>query len=213
MLIKNKIKPKFYSSHRARSGESKTILLQESLLNKAKEGLKENKNFYLEIGFGNGKSVINMALKEKGNYFFCIESYVKGIELLNKKIKEKGLNNIFILYGDAINIIEELFCNKTIAKIFIFFPDPWPKSKHKKRRIINEYSINLFFNKLRNGGSFHFATDNIEYAYETHGFLSDYFSKNEEISFSSHRGDRPITKYEEKALSKKNFIYDIIIKN
>ena len=213
MLIKNKVKPKFYSSHRARNGKEKNLFLQEELFSKAKEALRANKKVSLEIGFGDGKSVIDMATKKYEDYFFCVESYHKGVEILIRETKQRNLNNIFMLYGDAIDVIERLFDNKTINNIFIFFPDPWPKKRHKKRRVLNEYSMNLLFNKLRDDGVFHFATDNISYAYETRSLFSNYFSGNRKINFSAHRGDRPITKYEKKALVKKNIIYDIIVKS
>ena len=213
MLAKNKIKPKFYKCHRIRNGKEENFFNQKNLFSIAEEALKKKKKVSLEIGFGDGKSVIHMATKKKESYFFCIESYSRGTKLLTNKIQNNRMKNIFILYGDAIDIVDKLFHDKTIDEIFLFFPDPWPKKRHKKRRVVNPYSINLFFEKLKDKGLFHFTTDNINYAYETRTLLSDFFSKRRKIEFSSCRGNRPITKYENKALDKKNIIYDILIEN
>jgi len=212
-LIKNNLKPKFYSSHRTRSSLKKNLFSQEELFTKAKEALKENKENFLEIGFGDGRSVINMAKESSEKNFFCIESYSKGFVSLFEKIQKERLSNIILLYGDAIELIEKIFDDCTISKIFIFFPDPWPKSKHKKRRLLNKYSVELLFEKLIKRGVFHFATDNIRYAYDTRLLLNDYFHSKQNILFSDNRGDRPITKYEEKALLKKNIIFDLIVSN
>jgi len=212
-LIKNNLKPKFYASHRTRSSLKKNLFSHEAFFLKAKEALKENKENCLEIGFGDGRSVLNMAKENPEKNFFCIESYSKGFANLFEKIQKERLNNIILLYGDAIEIIEKIFDDCTISKIFIFFPDPWPKSKHKKRRILNKYSVELLFEKLIKKGVFHFATDNIRYAYDARLLLNDYFHSKQNILFSDNRGHRPITKYEEKALLKKSIIFDLIVSN
>ena len=212
-MIRNNLKPKFYSNHRTRNRIRSNSFNEKELFFQAQEALRQRRKVFLEVGFGDGKSVIDMANKNPEVSFFCIETYSKGLSLLTEKIQEKELNNIFMLYGDAIEIVEKLFNNKTIDKIYVFFPDIWPKRKHKKRRLINTYTVNLFFMKLKKNGIFHFATDNINYAYETRSLISNYFSTEKKVAFSHNRGDRPITKYEKKALTKKNIIYDLIISN
>ena len=82
---------------------------EKELFFQAQEALKQRKKFFLEVGFGDGKSVIDMANKNPEVSFFCIETYSKGLSLLTEKIQEKELNNIFMLYGDAIEIVEKLF--------------------------------------------------------------------------------------------------------
>ena len=95
-------------------------------------------------------------------------------------------------------------------EILIFFPDPWPKSRHHKRRLLNNYSIDLIFKKIKKDGVFHFASDHINYSFQTKKLLSDHLG--EIINFSSNRRHRPVTNYEERGLSKGNFIFDIIVK-
>jgi len=207
LIASNKTKPIFYSNHRSRQASQKSYKLSDNEIEIAKKSLQnKNKNF-LEIGFGTGDSVINM-LCEKPNNYYCIESYYRGIENLNNLIKKNNLDNIFVFHGDAIEIIENFFPDNSLDHIYIFFPDPWPKKKHRKRRIINFYSIDMLFNKLKKNGKFHFTTDNINYAYLVRGILSKLLKKP--IYFSNNRGLRPITSYEKKAYKKNNLIFDLI---
>ena len=85
--------------------------------------------------------------------------------------KKNNLDNIFVFHGDAIEIVESFFPDNSLDHIYIFFPDPWPKKKHRKRRIINLYSIDVLFNKLKKNGKFHFTTDNKNYAYSVRNVL------------------------------------------
>ena len=90
----------------------------------------------------------------------------------------------------------------------MLFPDPWQKSKHRKRRLFNEYIFSEIHRVLKRNGLFHFASDNINYAFEAKRIISEFSS--EVIDFSKNRGLRPITKYEMKGLKKRNFIFDLI---
>ena len=207
LITNNKTKPIFYSNHRSRQASQKSYELSDNGIEVAKKSLQnKNKNF-LEIGFGTGDSIINM-LCEKPNNYYCIESYYRGIENLNNLIKKNNLENIFVFHGDAIDIIENFFPNDSIDYIHIFFPDPWPKKKHRKRRLINLYSIDMLFSKLKENGKFHFTTDHINYAYSVRDMLSKQLKKS--VYFSSNRGLRPITSYEKKAYKKNNLIFDLI---
>tara|TARA_B100000029_G_scaffold503756_1_gene581329 strand:- start:2100 stop:2726 length:627 start_codon:yes stop_codon:yes gene_type:complete len=205
-----KKRPKFYKSFRARNIDG-VISDTSKYLEKTKIILDKKININVEIGFGNGESVIYMADKNKIENYVAIESYTRGISKIINTINKKRINNIFPLYGDAIDYFESFFQTNTINKIFIFFPDPWPKKKHRKRRLINEYSIQLLFDKLKKNGILQFSTDNMDYAYSVKKLFSQYLNKK--IEFSSHRGFRPITKYERKSLSSNSLIFDLIVNN
>jgi len=207
LITSNKTKPIFYSNHRSRKAYQKSYKLSDDKIKIAKNNLQNKHKNFLEIGFGTGDSVINM-LCDKPNNYYCIESYYKGIENLNSLIKKNNLENIFVFHGDAIDIIENFFPNDSIDYMHIFFPDPWPKKKHRKRRLINLYSIDMLFNKLKENGKFHFTTDHINYAYSVRDMLSKQLKKS--VYFSSNRGLRPITSYEKKAYKKNNLIFDLI---
>ena len=110
----------------------------------------------LEIGFGFGESLIHRAQNNKDiNYIGC-EAYTKGVASLLDKIKTNNINNLKVFYGDARILIENLEDN-SLDKIFILFPDPWPKKRHNKRRIISKEFLELLSHKLKNGGELFFA--------------------------------------------------------
>mgnify|MGYP001378303136 FL=1 len=184
----NSEKPKFYNSHRSRQLSKKSNEPIKTQKNYIKNTTNSEKNI-LEIGFGTGSSVIDLQKNFKGNYY-CIESYTLGIKNINKYIEENGIENIHVYQGDAIEIIEEYFDDKSLDEILIFFPDPWPKYKHRKRRILNNFSIRLFFEKLKLGGLIHFATDHINYAYSAKEIISNYIGRS--LSFGNRR-IRPVT--------------------
>lgn len=200
-------KPIFYSNHRYRQGQNKEDYLESNV--NLNELLDNNKLNILDIGFGTGTSTKVLYSKNKDN-LICIESYMQGINNLKKYIKENKIDNISVFYGDAIEVISQQLPDKSIDEILIFFPDPWPKNKHHKRRLINLYSLNLFFNKLKKGGLFHFATDHIIYAYNTKNMFEEYIG--EKVFFSSNRRNRPITNFEKRGLRRKNFVFDLIVR-
>ena len=200
-------KPKFYSNHRYRQ-DQKTEKYSESH-NNLKELLINGQLNIVDIGFGTGTSTKQLSSSDKNNYI-GIESYMQGINNLKKYIKKNKIANICVFHGDAIEIVNEKLPDSSIDQILIFFPDPWPKNKHHKRRIINLYTLNLFFKKLKKGGLLHFATDHIMYAYNTKNMFEKF--TGQKILFNSNRRKRPITNYERRGLRRKNFVFDLIIK-
>jgi tRNA (guanine-N7-)-methyltransferase len=189
------IRPVFYKSFRSRSFNQ---------LKEKKESLDltnlTQKNLVIDIGFGTGESTIALSS-------MFIDNIVCGIECYKPGVKKLIDNNIHVKYGDALEIIETIR-PKSVSKIYMLFPDPWQKIKHRKRRLLNDYSFSIIDKILINGGLFHFATDNINYAFKAKEIINNKASQN--INFSSNRGLRPITKYEIKAKDKKNFVFDLI---
>jgi len=202
-------KPKFYNSHRSRLSD-KEEFNEATNYHKEISNIKNNKRNILEIGFGNGSSIINIS-KNDGINCFGIESYINGVRAVEQYINENNINNIFIYKGDAVEIIETSFPNNFLDEILLFFPDPWPKNKHHKRRIINPYTLKLFFKKIKKGGVLQFSTDHIQYAHDVKEMLSLHLRRD--ILFSNNRRYRPITKYENKAIIKNNTIFDMVVKN
>ena len=201
-------KPKFYNSHRSRQLSKKESIGPIKTQKNFIKNINNSEKKILEIGFGTGSSVMDLQKSYKGNYF-CIESYTLGINNINKYIEENNIDNIYVYQGDAIEIIEEYFDDESLDEILIFFPDPWPKYKHRKRRILNNFSIRLFFEKLKIGGLIHFATDHINYAYSAKELISNYTRRS--LSFGNRR-NRPITNYEKRGKKRKNFVFDIIVR-
>jgi tRNA (guanine-N7-)-methyltransferase len=189
------IRPVFYKSFRSRN------------FNQLKESEKSldltnlpSKNLIIDIGFGTGESTIALSS-------IFINDIVCGIECYKPGVKKLMDNDIHVKFGDALEIIEKIKPD-SISKIYMLFPDPWQKIKHRKRRLLNEYSFSIINKILISDGLFHFATDNINYAFQAREIINNQSSSN--IKFSSNRGLRPITKYEVKAKMKKNFVFDLI---
>jgi tRNA (guanine-N7-)-methyltransferase len=153
----------------------------------------------LEVGFGNGKFLIEIAALNPQINFFGIDFYHKGIRKLVTRINKLQIQNIRILYGDARERIPQIFEADQLDSIFINFPDPWPKKRHIKRRLIKPKFIAMLTSKVRPGGHIHLATDSESYAGEMMQYLSEatelkncYGSGN----FREQREDFPQSKYE-----------------
>ena len=167
------------------------------------EQLKEYKYISLEIGFGTGDILLHNALNFPNNLFIGIEYYRKGIAQLLLNIEKYNLKNIRIFYGDAFDYLKLVKTNY-LDEILIMFPDPWPKRRHWKRRIINKDSVNEISRILKLNGKALFFTDNKDLAYWglRHFILNAYF--NWEIDIPSNCRNKisthPVSRYELKAL-------------
>ena len=128
------------------------------------EIFKSYKPLILDIGFGSGESTINHAISHPENNYLAFEVHRPGIGRLLNKIEENTLTNIKIIKHDVIDILKEQIPDCSLTQIFIFFPDPWPKKRHHKRRLINKELIKLIKKKLVLHGRLHIATDWENYA-------------------------------------------------
>ena len=118
----------------------------------------------VEIGFGMGDSLLEMAQQDPGSNFIGIEVHRPGVGKLLHGIVEHQLTNLKIISYDATEVLASCFPPASIDKIMIFFPDPWPKKKHQKRRIVQPAFMALLRDRLKPGGEIHLATDWQEYA-------------------------------------------------
>ena len=188
-------RPVYYKSFRSRKFQE-----LEEPKKSVQDIFKIEKNIILDIGFGTGESTVALNNMFPKHSVFGIEAYKPGIKnLIN--------NNIYAHYGDALEVIENINDN-SISQIYMLFPDPWQKKKHRKRRLFNKYTFNIINSIIKENGFFHFSTDNINYALEAKEIINDVTSGS--IKFSNNRGFRPITKFEKKGISKRNFIFDLI---
>lgn len=158
----------------------------------------------LEIGFGTGNFLIEMAVREPGSNFVGMDFYHKGIRKIITRINKLQLENIRIVYGDAREKIPLIFQDNELKEIFINFPDPWPKKRHIKRRLLKPQFIKALSKKLEKGGEVHVATDSKNYAREilvNFQTESSLLNINGNLGFLDKREDRPKTKYEKNFLS------------
>ena len=113
----------------------------------------------LEIGFGNGRSLAKMAAAYPENNYLGIEVHRPGVGQLLKQLREEHINNVRILSHDAKEVLGDNIQDASLDAVYLFFPDPWPKRKHHKRRLVQADFVQLLAAKIKVGGIFHVATD------------------------------------------------------
>ena len=195
-------KPVFFNRHRIRKKNS-NVIDKHDYIDLSKYA--DNTNI-LDIGFGDGDSIINTK-RVDDQRIHGVESYSIGVSKVLDFINTRKITNIHIYQGDVVEIIDSFPCNY-FNYVNIFFPDPWPKRRHHKRRFITKFFLDKLKTKLKKNNQVHIASDHINYIFDTKHVLNNYL--NESLQFSNHRSNRPITKYEKKAMSKRNIIFDLI---
>jgi tRNA (guanine-N7-)-methyltransferase len=160
----------------------------------------------VEIGFGNGAFLVEMAQREPETNFVGLEIYRKGIKKAKKRIKRAGLENIRLIRHEASAALSKIFSGGDISEIYINFPDPWPKRRHHKRRLINSSFIDTVYHVLKDGGRIFIATDYQEYAEEIEGL----FKSHEGYGYLNHYfPEHTPTKYEQETLRVGQAVYYI----
>ncbi len=165
----------------------------------------------LEIGFGNGDSLVQQALDNPAMNFLGIEVHEPGVGHCLLKARAAGLSNMKLIKHDAIEVLTHQVPPASLQRINIYFPDPWPKKRHHKRRLIQQTFLKLIHDRLEAGGTLHIATDWANYAEYIDEVLahSALFRCDER---REHDGDapldRPETKFERRGLRKGHRIWD-----
>ncbi|HEY4998593.1 MAG TPA: tRNA (guanosine(46)-N7)-methyltransferase TrmB, partial [Usitatibacter sp.] len=117
-----------------------------------------------EVGFGMGETTARIASENAGNDYLAIEVHAPGVGSLLRQIDEGALTNVRIVRHDAVEVMRDMVPAASLAAIHVFFPDPWPKKRHHKRRLLQPAFVELAATRLRAGGVLHVATDWQEYA-------------------------------------------------
>lgn len=165
----------------------------------------------VEIGFGMGESTaaIAAALPEKN--FIGIEVHTPGVGALLKLIGEKGLSNLRVIQHDAVEVLKHMIPDRSLAGFHIFFPDPWPKKRHHKRRLIQPELVKLLVQKLADGGYLHLATDWEEYAQHMLEVLqAETGLRNTVVDFAPRPAYRGTSGFERKGLAKGHGVWDLV---
>jgi tRNA (guanine-N7-)-methyltransferase len=130
----------------------------------ARKIFDRNAPLTLEIGFGNGASLAEMAAADPQNDFIGIEVHRPGVGHLLMELESRELQNVRIYCHDAVEVLQQQFSDASLDRVLLLFPDPWPKTRHHKRRIVQPDFIALVASKLKSGGYLHMATDWEPYA-------------------------------------------------
>jgi tRNA (guanine-N7-)-methyltransferase len=167
----------------------------------------------LEIGFGMGETTAAIAASHPEIDYFAIEVHTPGVGSLLKQIAERELMNVRIVQHDAVEVLQDMIAPDTFDGAHIFFPDPWPKKRHHKRRLIQPAFIRLLATRLKRGAYLHLATDWEEYAGQIlEALAAESTLQNTSPDFAPRPDYRPLTKFEQRGLRLGHRVWDIVFK-
>ena len=165
----------------------------------------------LEIGTGMGETTAKIADAHRDNDYLGVEVHVPGIGALCKQIAERELSNLRICAHDAVEVVRDMLPEASLDGVHVFFPDPWHKARHNKRRLIQPPFVALLASRLKPGGYFHCATDWEEYAHQMLEVLSaEPTLVNSSAGFAPRPDYRPLTKFENRGLRLGHGVWDVI---
>ncbi|WP_428000165.1 MULTISPECIES: tRNA (guanosine(46)-N7)-methyltransferase TrmB [unclassified Acidovorax] len=165
----------------------------------------------LEIGFGMGEATAHIARVRPDDNFLCCEVHEPGVGALLKRIGEQEIGNIRILQHDAVEVIDHMLAPASLDGVHIFFPDPWHKTKHNKRRLIQSPLVAKLAARLKPGGYLHCATDWQPYAEQMLQVLgAEPLLANTADGFAPQPDYRPLTKFENRGLRLGHGVWDIV---
>ena len=167
----------------------------------------------LEIGFGMGETTEQIALARPQDNFLGVEVFNAGVGALLKRIEISALENIRIIQHDAVEVLRDMVAPNSLSGVHIYFPDPWPKKRHHKRRLIQAPLIELLSSRMASGAYLHCATDWEHYAQQMLEVLSGEASLiNTAENFAPRPDFRPLTKFENRGLRLGHGVWDLIFK-
>ncbi len=167
----------------------------------------------LEIGFGMGGPTAQVAAAQAGTDFIGIEVHPPGVGALLKLIGEQQLNNVRIVQHDAVQVLAQMIAPAALAGVHVWFPDPWHKKKHNKRRLIQQPFVAQLVQHLVPGGYLHCATDWAPYAQQMLQVLSDEPGLvNTAVGYAPRPDWRPLTKFENRGLQLGHGVWDLLFR-
>ena len=166
-----------------------------------------------EIGFGMGETSAAIAAAHPENDYLGVEVHTPGVGSLCKLVAENGLSNQRIIQHDAVEVLQQMIPDASLAGVHIFVPDPWPKARHHKRRLIQPPLVALLASRLQTGGYVHCATDWENYAEQMLEVLSaEPLLENTAEGFAPRPDWRPLTKFEQRGLRLGHGVRDVIFR-
>ena len=161
----------------------------------------------LEVGSGMGEATAAMAQADPDRDVLAVEVHTPGLGALLRLVEDAGLRNVRVLEGDARDVLARMLARASLDEVRVFFPDPWPKARHAKRRLVTPEFADLVATRLRPGGRLHVATDWSSYAEQVLAVLGPH-PQYEVVSRG--RGDRPVTRFETRGVEAGRQPYDVV---
>lgn len=167
----------------------------------------------LEIGFGMGETTARIAAEHPDIDYLGVEVHTPGVGALLKRIGELGLSNVRIIQHDAVEVVRHMLPVASLDGVHIFFPDPWHKKRHHKRRLIQPEFVRLLVSRLKTGAYLHLATDWEDYAWQMLEVLTaEPLLVNTAEGFAARPADRPLTKFEQRGLRLGHKVRDLLFR-
>ncbi|MDQ2136586.1 tRNA (guanosine(46)-N7)-methyltransferase TrmB [Alcaligenaceae bacterium A4P071] len=167
----------------------------------------------LEIGFGMGETTEKIATARPDDNFLGVEVFNAGVGSLMRRAEDNGLTNIRIIQHDAVEVVRDMIAPDCLAGVHVYFPDPWPKKRHHKRRLLQPTFVAALTSRIAPGGYFHCATDWEEYAHQMLEVLGgEPLLENTADGFAPRPDYRPLTKFENRGIRLGHGVWDLIFK-
>lgn len=167
----------------------------------------------LEIGFGMGETTEKIATARPDDNFLGVEVFNAGVGSLMRRAEDNGLTNIRIIQHDAVEVVRDMIAPDCLTGVHVYFPDPWPKKRHHKRRLLQPTFVAALTSRIAPGGYFHCATDWEEYAHQMLEVLGgEPLLENTADGFAPRPDYRPLTKFENRGIRLGHGVWDLIFK-
>ena len=167
----------------------------------------------LEIGFGMGETTARIAQARPDFDFLACEVYPAGVGALLRRLEGESIGNVRVIEHDAVEVLRDMILPGTLAGVHVFFPDPWPKVRHHKRRLIQPPLVALLASRLAEDGYLHCATDWQHYADQMLDVLSaEPLLRNTADGFAPRPDWRPLTKFEQRGLALGHGVWDLVFR-
>jgi tRNA (guanine-N7-)-methyltransferase len=168
----------------------------------------------LEIGFGMGEGLAETAESHPDRDYLGVEVHTPGVGALLKQLGARGLGNVRVIQHDAVEVLTHMLAPASLDGIHIFFPDPWHKKRHHKRRLVQPPLVRLLASRLAPGGYLHLATDWEEYAGQMLAVLAaEPGLRNTAAGYAPRPPSRPLTKFEQRGLRLGHGVWDLLFRN
>jgi tRNA (guanine-N7-)-methyltransferase len=167
----------------------------------------------LEIGFGMGETTAAIAEALPQHDFLGVEVHAPGVGALLKEVAARGLSNVRVVRHDAVDVVTGMIPENALAGVHVYFPDPWPKKRHHKRRLLQPSFVHLLATRIAPGGYLHAATDWEEYGQEILAtFSAESLLVNTAEGFAPRPAWRPLTKFETRGLKLGHGTWDVLFR-